>query len=123
MGLILISQSRASTNTWKREVVITSAEFCESCGKEIDSPKSVKNLEENFINESRQNMHICTDCFNKRFKIVTKKRSGYGGTIYELENRSPPRFGIGSQPFTCLKCNWVAWTEEGLRAHMIREHP
>jgi len=103
-------------------VVIKSTEFCESCGKIIDPFKSAKNLEDNFINDSRQNMHMCTDCFKKRFKIVTKKRSGYGGTIYELEERSTPRFGTGSQSFTCLKCNWIAWTEEGLRAHMQREH-
>ena len=65
---------------------------------------------------------MCMDCFKKRYKVVTKKRSGYGGTIYELESRAPPRFGTGSQTFSCLKCNWVAWTEEGLLAHMRREH-
>ena len=103
-------------------VVITSVEFCESCGKENDPIGSAKNLEENFINDTRRDLHICTECFKKRYKIVTKKRSGYGGTIYELEVKPPPRFGVGSQSFTCLKCNWVAWTEEGLRAHMKRAH-
>ena len=119
----MVSQPRASNNTLKQEVVITSAELCESCGKEIDSLQSATNLEDNFINDSRSSMHMCSDCFSKRYKIITKKRSGYGGTIYELEDRSTPRFGIGSQSLTCLKCNWVAWTEEGLRAHMLRAHP
>ena len=106
----------------KHEVVIKSAS-CESCGNEIDPFQSAKDLEENFTNDSRSSMHLCSECFSKRFKIVTKKRSGYGGTIYELEERSAPRFGLGSQSLTCLKCNWVAWTEEGLRAHMHRAHP
>ncbi|MGY5860521.1 MAG: hypothetical protein RTU63_14210 [Candidatus Thorarchaeota archaeon] len=103
-------------------MVIKSAETCESCGKDIDPIQSATNLEDNFINDSRQSMHICTECFKKRFKIITKKRSGYGGTIYELEERQSPRFGTGSQSFSCLKCNWVAWTEEGLLAHNLREH-
>jgi len=103
-------------------VVITSADLCESCGKEMDPLRSAKDLEENFFNDTRQNMSICSECFKKRFKIITKKRSGYGGTIYELEERPPPRFGIGSQTFSCLKCNWVAWTEIGLQAHMKRKH-
>lgn len=103
-------------------MVIKSEEPCESCGKVIEPIQSAKNLEENFINDSRMNMHMCMDCFKKRYKVVTKKRSGYGGTIYELESRAPPRFGTGSQTFSCLKCNWVAWTEEGLLAHMRREH-
>lgn len=102
--------------------MITSTELCESCGKEMEPFASATNLEDNFINDSRQSMHICTECFKKRFKMITKKRSGYGGTIYELETRQAPRFGTGSQSFSCLKCNWVAWTEEGLRAHMLREH-
>lgn len=103
-------------------MVIKSVEPCESCGKEIEPIRAAKNLEENFLNDSRSSMHICIDCFKKRFKIVTKKRSGYGGTIYELENRPSPRFGTGSQTFSCLKCNWVAWTELGLLAHMRRAH-
>jgi hypothetical protein len=81
-----------------------------------------RNLEENFINDTRQNLYICMDCFKKRFKITTKKRSGYGGTIYDLQARDPPRFGLGSQSFSCLKCAWVAWSEEGLAAHMRRKH-
>jgi hypothetical protein len=88
----------------------------------MDSIEPAKNLEENFINDTRQKLHICTDCFKKRFKITTKKRSGYGGTIYDLQARDAPRFGLGSQSFSCLKCNWVAWTEEGLAAHMRRVH-
>ncbi|MGQ4911708.1 MAG: hypothetical protein ACP6KW_06005 [Candidatus Thorarchaeota archaeon] len=97
-------------------------EFCESCGKEMDPVGSAKNLEENFINDARRDLHICSDCFKKRFKIVTKKRSGYGGTIYELEEKPAPRFGLGSQTFSCLKCTWVAWTEEGLAVHMRNKH-
>ena len=115
-------KNETSNYSSKREVVIKSVEPCESCGKDIDPFESAKNLEDNFINYSRQSMHVCTDCFKKRFKIITKKRSGYGGTIYELEERQTPRFGVGSQSFSCLKCNWVAWTEEALRAHTIREH-
>ena len=103
-------------------MVIKSVEPCESCGKEIDSFQSAKNLEDNFINDARQSLYICSDCFNKRFKIKKKKRSGYGGTIYELEEQSAPRFGFGSDSFSCLKCNWVAWSEEGLLAHMRRKH-
>ena len=103
-------------------MVIKSAEYCESCGKENDPLTPAKNLEENFINDVRQSMHICTECFKERFKVLTKKRSGYGGTIYELEDRQTPRFGLGSQTFSCLKCDWVAWTEEGLLVHMRREH-
>ncbi|MHA1864389.1 MAG: hypothetical protein ACTSWA_11525 [Candidatus Thorarchaeota archaeon] len=104
-------------------MVITSTEPCESCGKEIDSFQSAKNLEDNFINDTRQNLFICTECFKKRFKIITKKRSGYGGTIYELKEQSAPRFGFGSQSFSCIKCDWIAWNEEGLIAHMRRRHP
>jgi hypothetical protein len=103
-------------------MVITSSELCESCGRIMDPIKPAMSLEDNFINDARQNLLICSDCFKKRFKTVTKKRSGYGGTIYELEERPPPRFGLGSQSFTCLKCNWVAWSEEGLVAHVQRRH-
>jgi hypothetical protein len=88
----------------------------------MDPIKAAVSLEDNFINDTRQNLFICTDCFKKRFKTVTKKRSGYGGTIYELEERPPPRFGLGSQSFSCLKCNWVAWSDGGLIAHMRRRH-
>jgi hypothetical protein len=88
----------------------------------MDPVGPAKNLEENFINETRRDLNICTDCFKKRFKISTKKRSGYGGTIYELERKDPPRFGLGSQSFSCLKCTWVAWTEEGLAVHMRNRH-
>lgn len=104
-------------------MVIKSVDLCESCGKEMDPLTLARNLEDNFINDARQSMSICSECFKKRFKIVTRKSSGYGGTIYELEERPPPRFGMGSQSFSCLKCNWIAWTEEGLLAHMKRKHP
>jgi len=103
-------------------MVITSSEPCESCGKEMDQIRPAVGLEENFINETRQSLFICSDCFKKRFKTVTKKRSGYGGTIYELEERPAPRFGLGSQSFSCLKCDWIAWSEVGLIAHMRRRH-
>ncbi|TFG34285.1 hypothetical protein EU527_04035 [Candidatus Thorarchaeota archaeon] len=88
----------------------------------MDPLRPAKNLEENFFNDSRKSMSICSECFKKRFKIVTKKSSGYGGTIYEVEERTAPRFGMGSQTFSCLKCNWIAWTEEGLIAHMKNKH-
>ncbi|MGY5872357.1 MAG: hypothetical protein RTV72_08940 [Candidatus Thorarchaeota archaeon] len=116
------TETRTLNRISKLEVVITSAEPCESCGKEFDPISSAKNLEENFINDIRQEMTICSECFKKRFKIITKKRSGYGGTIYEIEERSSRRFGTGSQTYSCLKCDWVAWTEEGLLAHMRRKH-
>ncbi|MFX1439413.1 MAG: hypothetical protein ACFFFD_04130 [Promethearchaeota archaeon] len=82
-----------------------------------------RNPEEQFINDAREGMWICVDCFGKRFKVNTKKRSGYEGTIYELEERSALRFGPGSSKFSCLKCEWIAWTEEGLGSHMQRRHP
>ena len=98
-------------------------ELCESCGKEIEPAKSPKDLEQSFINDERMKLGLCEECFDKRFKIKTKKRSGYGGTIYELEEKSSPRFGLGSTKMTCLKCNWVAWTEAGLAAHIRKRHP
>jgi len=82
-----------------------------------------KTLEDNFAGEERKKLCICEDCFKKRFKITSKKRSGYGGTIYDLSEKSAPRFGIGSRRLSCLKCNWIAWTEEGLAAHMRQKHP
>jgi hypothetical protein len=77
-----------------------------------------KNLEENFANEKRKELGICADCFKKRFKINTKKRSGYGGSIYELEEKR-----VRGKVFSCLKCEWVALSEEGLLAHMRKRHP
>jgi len=88
----------------------------------MDPIRPAVSLADNFVNDARLSLLICTDCFRKRFKMATKRRSGYGGTIYELEDRPPPRFGFGSHPFSCLKCNWVAWSEEGLIAHMRRRH-
>ncbi|MFW9770123.1 MAG: hypothetical protein ACFFF9_14420 [Candidatus Thorarchaeota archaeon] len=88
----------------------------------MDPIQPAKNLEDNFANDTRQNLNICTDCFKKRFKVTSKKRSGYGGTIYELEEKAQPRFGFGSQSFSCLKCDWVAWNEDGLAVHMRKKH-
>lgn len=103
-------------------MVITSEDYCESCGKVVDPIKPAKNLEDTFANDTRKNLNICTDCFKKRFKVISAKRSGYGGTIYQLEERSPPRFGFGSTSYTCLKCNWVAWNELGLEVHKRKKH-
>ena len=103
--------------------MVITVELCESCGNEVEAIGPAKNLEGQFINDARKQMTICVDCFKKRFKVTTKKRSGYGGTIYELDEKSAPRFGLGSQRFTCLKCDWVAWTEEGLAAHLEKKHP
>lgn len=84
--------------------------------------KPVKTLEDSFANEEMKRLTICEECFKKRFKVTTRRSSGYGGTIYELEERPPPRFGVGSKKLTCLKCPWVAWTEEGLAAHVANRH-
>ena len=96
-------------------------EHCESCGQEYEPIRLAKTLEENFASDEMKKLGICQDCFKKRFKISTKKRSGYGGTIYDLEERSMPRFG--ATKLSCLKCNWIAWTEEGLAAHNRKRHP
>ncbi|MFW9910012.1 MAG: hypothetical protein ACFFEF_15745 [Candidatus Thorarchaeota archaeon] len=96
--------------------------LCESCGEERGTPPPVKTLEDSFVTEEMKKQGICEDCFRKRFKIGTKKRSGYGGTIYEVEEKPAPRFGVGSRKLSCLKCSWVAWTEEGLAAHMKQKH-
>ncbi|MFX0108464.1 MAG: hypothetical protein ACFE7R_09290 [Candidatus Hodarchaeota archaeon] len=103
--------------------MVTTLEKCESCGKVLDPISPARNLEQQFISDARREMAICSDCFKKRYKVSTKKRSGYGGTIYELEEKSSPRFGVGSTKYSCLKCVWVAWTEEGLAAHMEKKHP
>ncbi|OLS30844.1 MAG: hypothetical protein ThorAB25_07030 [Candidatus Thorarchaeota archaeon AB_25] len=103
-------------------MVVTSTEHCESCGKEVDPIEPAKTLEDNFANETRKNLSICTDCFKKRFKVTSKKRSNYGGTIYELVEKQKPRFGFGSSSFSCLKCDWVAWTDVGLAVHMRKKH-
>ncbi|MHA1944310.1 MAG: hypothetical protein ACW96M_07940, partial [Candidatus Thorarchaeota archaeon] len=70
---------------------------CESCGNERGPLPPAKTLEDNFAVDEMKKLGICEDCFKKRFKISSKKRSGYGGTIYELEERSAPRFGTGSR--------------------------
>ncbi len=101
---------------------MNTALLCESCGKEIEPAKPAKTLEDNFANDERLKRNLCIECFNKRFKIVTRKSSGYGGTIYELEPKSPPRFGLGSKTYSCLKCSWIAWTPEGIEAHMKQQH-
>jgi hypothetical protein len=104
-------------------VVINTLDICESCGKAVEAISIARNLGEQFINDARREMCICVDCFNKRFTVNTKKRSGFEGTIYELEEKPSPRFGLGSSQFSCLECEWVAWTEEGLRSHMNKKHP
>ncbi len=96
--------------------------FCESCGKEVEPPESAKTLEKSFANDERMQRSLCIECFSKRFKVTSRKSSGYGGTIYKLEPKPAPRFGLGSKTFSCLKCEWVAWTEEGLAAHMKQKH-
>lgn len=103
--------------------MIKSVVLCESCGKAVEGPQSAKKLEESFGNDERMRLDLCIECFDKRFKITSMKRSGYGGTIYQLEERKGARFGRGSEKFSCLRCNWVAWTEEGLRAHIDQKHP
>lgn len=103
--------------------VVNTVDNCESCGKTVDPIGIARNLGEQFINDARKDMCICVDCFKKRFKVNTKKRSGYGGTIYELDEKPAPRFGLGSSKLSCLKCEWVAWTEEGLASHMQKKHP
>ncbi len=102
--------------------MVNIVEYCESCGNTFEMPRLAKTLEEQFAVDEMKRLGICEDCFKKRFKITTKKRSGYGGTIYELEEKPPPRFGTGSKKLTCLKCDWVAWTEEGLAAHIRKRH-
>ncbi|MHA1771935.1 MAG: hypothetical protein ACTSXS_10150 [Candidatus Thorarchaeota archaeon] len=102
--------------------MITIPDFCESCGKEIEQGPPPKTLEDNFIREEQRRLSLCRECFDRRFKVITRKSSGYGGTIYELEPKPAPRFGLGSKSFTCLKCSWVAWTEEGLAVHMKKHH-
>jgi hypothetical protein len=101
---------------------VITLDYCESCGKELDPIQPAKSLDDNFANDTRKSLSICSDCFKKRFKVKCKKRSGYGGTIYELEERAPPRFGLGSTSYSCLKCNWVAWTDLGLEVHMRNKH-
>lgn len=103
-------------------MVISTPNFCESCGLEMQPLKPAKTLEDSFSNEEMKRLNICDDCFKKRFKVTTRRSSGYGGTIYELEDKPPPRFGVGSKKLTCLKCAWVAWTEEGLSAHVANHH-
>ena len=101
---------------------MTTVEYCESCGKEAEAPRPAKTLEDSFSEEERKKLNLCLECFQKRYKINTKKRSGYGGTIYELAEKPSPRFGLGSKKFSCLRCEWVAWTEEGLIAHNRKRH-
>jgi hypothetical protein len=103
-------------------VVISTAEYCESCGREAEPGIPAKTLEGSFANDERKRLCLCLECFGKRYKVITKKLSGYGGTIYELDEKATPRFGMGSKKFTCLRCEWVAWTEEGLAAHSRKKH-
>jgi len=89
----------------------------------IEPCRPAKTLEESFEGEKRKTLGICGECFKKRFKIVTRRSSGYGGTIYELRERSAPRFGLGSKKLSCLRCDWIAWTDKGLAAHTRKRHP
>ncbi len=113
---------RYATLIINRKLISIIQSLCESCGNEIGTIPIAKTLEDNFAVEEMKKLTICEDCFKKRFKISSKKRSGYGGTIYELEERTSPRFGTGSRKLSCLKCSWVSWTEEGLAAHMKQKH-
>ena len=103
-------------------MVMATPDLCESCGQEIESFKPAKTLDDSFSNDEQKRLGICEECFNRRFKVTTRRSSGYGGTIYELEEKPTPRFGIGSKKLTCLKCAWVAWTEQGLAVHVTRRH-
>ncbi len=116
--LMILQLARQPT----RKMVIITANHCESCGNDIGSLPSVKTLEDSFMVDEMKKLGICQECFEKRFKITTKKSSGYGGTIYELKAKAAPRFGLGSSKFSCLKCEWVAWTEEGLLVHIQKRH-
>jgi len=88
----------------------------------IEPSGPVITLEDNFAAEKQKTLGICRECFKKRFKIVTRKSSGYGGTIYELQERSAPRLGLGSKKLSCLRCDWIAWTDQGLAAHVRKRH-
>jgi hypothetical protein len=103
-------------------MVMATPDLCESCGQEIGPLKSAKTLDESYSNDEQKRLGICEDCFKKRYKVTSKRSSGYGGTIYDLEERPAPRFGTGSKKLTCLKCAWVAWTDEGLAVHVARHH-
>jgi len=102
--------------------VITTAETCESCGRTVEPQDPVQTLEDQFINDTRKDMSICVDCFAKRFSVVSKQRSDTGGMIFELQEKQAPRSGLGSSKFSCVHCDWIAWTEEGLTAHVEKRH-
>jgi len=106
-----------------RKLINITGNQCESCGEDIGPIPVAKTLEDSFMVDEMKKIGICGECFNRRFKISTKKRSGYGGTIYELEEKAPPRFGLGSRKLSCLRCDWVSWTEEGLAVHTRKRHP
>lgn len=102
--------------------MITTAETCESCGRTVEPQGPVKTLEEQFINDTRKETSICADCFEKRFNVVRKPRIDTGGMIFELQEKPAPRSGLGSSRFRCVHCGWIAWTEEGLTAHVGKRH-
>ncbi|MFW9944996.1 MAG: hypothetical protein ACFFB7_08360 [Candidatus Sifarchaeia archaeon] len=88
----------------------------------VEPQGSVETLEEQFINDTRKDKSICIDCFEKRFSVVSRERSDTGGMIFELQEKQAPRSGLGSSRFSCVHCDWVAWTEEGLTAHVEQRH-
>ncbi len=88
----------------------------------VDPLSPVKTLEEQFINDTRKDKSICVDCFAKRFTVTSKEHSETGGVIFELQEKQAPRSGLGSSRFSCVQCDWIAWTEEGLTAHVEKRH-
>ena len=102
--------------------MITTAETCESCGRAFEPQDPVKTLEEQFISDTRKDMSMCVDCFARRFSVVKKPRIDTGGVIFELQEEPAPRSGLGSSRFSCVHCDWIAWTEEGLEAHTEHRH-
>ena len=101
---------------------MTTAATCESCGRPVEPESSVKTLEKEFINNTRKDMSICIECFGKRFSVISRKRSDTGGMVFELQEKPAPRSGLGSSRFSCIQCDWTAWTEEGLTAHVENRH-
>ncbi|MFW9799870.1 MAG: hypothetical protein ACFFD9_05505 [Candidatus Thorarchaeota archaeon] len=99
------------------------AQSCESCGREAEPAGPVKTLEDQFAEDARKEKGICIDCFTKRFGITSRERVDTGGVIYELQEKPAPKADLGSSKFGCKKCDWVAWSEKGLEAHMQKRHP
>lgn len=104
-------------------MVLETEELCESCGNEADPAQPVKTLEDQFANDARKDEGICINCFTRRFVIVSREREDTGGLIYELQQKPASKADIGSSKFGCKKCDWVAWSERGLEAHLAKRHP